>query len=261
MENELLVTTQDGVRVLTLNRPERFNAINDYLSTQLEVEITKASTDDEVRVIVITGNGKGFCTGLDLIDRDPSKKKSRFERLDDLTWIQRLILSIVHNDKPVIAAINGVAGGGGFGITLACDFRFMAANTRMTSGYIRNGMSPDAGVTYFLPRLIGHGKATELILTGRFIYAEEAKQIGLVNDIYPEEELKEQVFNFAKQLAEGPPIAMTYSKRLLVTSSDLDLTTLLKQEISSIKVCFQSEDLKEGIRAFSEKRKPVYKGE
>jgi 2-(1,2-epoxy-1,2-dihydrophenyl)acetyl-CoA isomerase len=263
MMEHILVDTQGGVRTLTLNRPERLNAVNNKLSTEIIQAIADASADDEVRVVVITGSGRGFCAGLDLTDyakRDASSE-SRHKKLDDLGWVGHQALGIVHCDKPVIAAINGIAAGAGLALALACDMRFMSASAKVTAGYIRRGLSPDAGMTYFLPRLVGQAKAAELIYTGRDITPEEAERLGLVNGIFPEEEFQEQVMNFAKTIAEGPPVAMTLSKRLLAASQDTDLTTILKQEYSSIKVCFGTKDVKEGIQAFSEKRKPVFRGE
>lgn len=259
----LQVSTENGVRVLKLNRPERLNAFNDELSSQLEIAVTEASKDDEVRVIVLTGSGQGFSSGLDLADRGEKAppENPRAERLDDLGWVGRLALGLAHNDKPVIAAINGIAAGAGFALALASDLRFMSDSARVTTGYIRRGLNPDAGMSYFLPKLIGQTRAMELILTGRDIYPEEAERIGLVNDVFPEAEFEERVMEFANELAEGPPIALTFSKRLLVASLESDLPTILKQEFSLIKTCFASDDVQEGVKAFIEKRKPVFKGE
>jgi 2-(1,2-epoxy-1,2-dihydrophenyl)acetyl-CoA isomerase len=259
----ILVDTQYGVRTLTLNRPERLNAVNDKLSTEIIQAISEASADDEVRVVVITGSGRGFCAGLDLTDyaKRDATNESRHKKLDDLGWVGHQALGIVHCDKPVIAAINGIAAGAGLALALACDMRFMSASAKVTAGYIRRGLSPDAGMTYFLPRLVGQAKAAELIYTGRDITPEEAERLGLVNEIFHEEEFHEQVMAFARTLAEGPPVAMTLSKRLLAASQDTDLTTILKQEYSSIKVCFGTKDVQEGIQAFAEKRKPVFRGE
>jgi 2-(1,2-epoxy-1,2-dihydrophenyl)acetyl-CoA isomerase len=260
--DELLIDTKDGVRTLTLNRPERLNAINNVLSSHLEHALIQATSDDEVRVVVITGSGRGFCTGLDLADQATrSVNRTRHEQLDDLAWVGRLILGIVHCDKPVIAAINGIAAGAGFALSLSCDLRFMSENARVTTGYIRRGLSPDAGMSYFLPHLIGGTRATELILTGRDMDSTEAERIGLVNQVFSDEEFRERVYQFARELASGPPIAMTFSKRLLGASPNCDLTTMLKQELSLIKVCFGTKDVKEGLRAFTEKRKPVFTGE
>jgi 2-(1,2-epoxy-1,2-dihydrophenyl)acetyl-CoA isomerase len=259
----IIIETKDGVRTLTLNRPERLNAVNDTLSKEIIQAISEASADDEVRVIVITGSGRGFCAGLDLTDyakRNPDAQ-SRHQKLDELGWVGHQALGIVHCDKPVIAAINGIAAGAGLALALACDIRFMSADARVTAGYIRRGLSPDAGMSYFLPRLVGQAKAAELILTGRDIYPEEAERIGLVNGIFPDEEFQEQVMNFARELAAGPPVAMTLSKRLLAASPDMDLTTILKQEYAFIKQCFGTKDVQEGVQAFAEKRKPVFRGE
>lgn len=259
----IIVETKDGVRTLTLNRPERLNAVNDTLSHEIIQAITEASADDEVRVIVITGSGRGFCAGLDLTDYATKNQdiQSRHQKLDELGWVGHQALGIVHCDKPVVAAINGIAAGAGLALALACDIRFMSADARVTTGYIRRGLSPDAGMSYFLPRLVGQAKAAELIFTGRDIYPEEAERIGLVNGVYPAEELQEQVMNFARELAAGPPIAMTLSKRLLAASPDTDLTTILKQEFAFIKQCFGTKDVQEGVLAFAEKRKPVFRGE
>ncbi|MCM3768499.1 enoyl-CoA hydratase/isomerase family protein [Neobacillus niacini] len=259
----IIVETKDGVRRLTLNRPERLNAVNDTLSHEIIQAITEASADDEVRVIVITGSGRGFCAGLDLTDYSTKNQdiQSRHQKLDELGWVGHQALGIVHCDKPVVAAINGIAAGAGLALALACDIRFMSADARVTTGYIRRGLSPDAGMSYFLPRLVGQAKAAELIFTGRDIYPEEAERIGLVNGVFPAEELQEQVMNFARELAAGPPIAMTLSKRLLAASPDTDLTTILKQEFAFIKQCFGTKDVQEGVQSFAEKRKPVFRGE
>ncbi|WP_035297642.1 enoyl-CoA hydratase/isomerase family protein [Brevibacillus thermoruber] len=260
---ELVIDTQNGVRTLTLNRPERLNALNDPLRSEIERALTEASADDDVRVVVITGKGRAFCTGLDLADLDKRSASgiTRHGRLDDLGWVGRQALGIVHCDKPVIAAINGVAAGAGFALALACDLRFMSDRARVTAGYIRRGLSPDAGMSYFLPRLVGLTRAAEMIFTGRDVYPDEAQPIGLVNDVFPDEEFHERVMEFARQLASGPPIAQTLSKRLLVQSLETDLVTLLKQEYSSITFCFGTQDVKEGIEAFLEKRNPEFRGE
>ncbi|KAB2328356.1 enoyl-CoA hydratase [Cytobacillus depressus] len=260
---ELMVETQNGVRTLTLNRPERLNAITPSLHLQLEQALSEAAVDDDVRVVVITGAGRGFCAGLDLLERKNQETSSisRSERLDELRWVGRQALGIVHCDKPVIAAINGIAAGAGFALSLACDIRFMSKSARVTTGYIRRALSPDGGMSYFLPKLVGQAKASELIFTGRDINSDEAERIGLVNGVFPSDEFYEQVMIFARNLAEGPPIALTLSKRLLTESTYPDLRTILKQEITAIQSCFNTKDGIEGIHAFAEKRKPVFIGE
>jgi 2-(1,2-epoxy-1,2-dihydrophenyl)acetyl-CoA isomerase len=257
---ELLIETQNGVRTLTLNRPDRLNAITPSLNLLMEQALVDASMNDDVRVVVITGEGRGFCAGLDLVERKNQENTivSRYERLDELRWVGRQALGIVQCDKPVIAAINGIAAGAGFALSLACDIRFMSKSARVTTGYIRRALSPDGGMSYFLPRLVGQARAAELIFTGRDITSDEAEYIGLVNRVFPDDELYEQVMNFARNLAEGPPIALTLSKRLLTESMYSDLRTVLKQEITAIQTCFSTNDGREGIQAFTEKRKPIF---
>lgn len=257
---ELLIDTKDGVRTLTLNRPERLNAIDDNLSSQIEQALEKASTEDEVRVVVITGSGRAFCAGLDLTNVSTTFN-TRHEQLDELGWVGRQALGIVHCDKPVIAAINGIAAGAGLSLALACDLCFMSASARVTTGYIRRGLSPDAGMSYFLPRLVGQARAAEMILTGREVQSDEAERIGLVSKVFPDDEFQERVFECAKELAGGPPIALTLSKRLLTTNADQELSTILKKEYAFIKQCFGTKDVREGVQAFLEKRKPVFRGE
>ncbi|AXF56491.1 enoyl-CoA hydratase/isomerase family protein [Salicibibacter kimchii] len=259
MMEPLIINTEEGIRTIKLNRPERMNAINDELSSKIEQAIAEASTDDDVRVIVITGEGRAFCSGLDLSEM-PNTFGTRHEQLDELGWVGRQALGIVHCDKPVIAAINGTAAGAGLSLALACDLRLMSGNARVTTGYIRRGLSPDAGMSYFLPRLVGQAQAVQMIFTGDNIEAEEAKRTGMVNDVFAEEEFHARVLAFARDIAAGPPIALTFSKRLLTADADGDLTKLLKQEYAYIKRCFATKDVEEGVQAFLQKRKPEFQG-
>ena len=262
-EHLLVETTPAGVRTLTLNRPDLLNAINTVLADELPAAIEAASRDDAVRVLVITGAGRGFCSGLDLVEasqRDRSAPANPRRRLDDLGWVGRQALALVNCDKPVIAAINGVAAGAGFGLTLGADIRVMRADATLTTGYVRRGLSPDAGVTYFLPRLVGLARATELILTARDFGAEEAERIGLVARVFPAESFGEAVADHAAKLAAGPPIAQALTKRLLTTSLETDITAQLRRELSLIGICFTTEDTREAMRAFIERRQPRFEG-
>ncbi len=264
-EHILVDTTPGGVRTLTLNRPSRLNAINTELANSLPRAIEDASADDAVRALVITGAGRGFCAGLDL---DPaniaaqtvSRQGSRHVGLDDLGWVGRQALALVTCDKPVIAAINGAAAGAGLGLALGADIRLMSAGAVLTTGYVRRGLSPDAGVTYFLPRLIGASRAAELTLSARNVDAAEAERIGLVSRVLPAEGFGEAVARYAAEIAAGSPIALTLTKRLLVASPDTDLMTQLKSEFASIKQCFVTEDVGEAMQAFAEKRPAVFSG-
>lgn len=265
-EHLLVETSPEGVRTITLNRPEKYNAVNARLADELPHAVHEAAQDEAARVVVITGAGRGFCAGLDLTD--PATKEtlqrglavSKQTRLDDLQWVGRWALAITRCDKPVIAAINGPAAGAGFGMALAADIRLLSEAATMTAGYARIGLSPDAGVTWFLPRLVGVSRATEIILTARDIKADEAERIGLASHVWAADSFAESVAAYAKQLAAGPTLALTLTKRLLAATTDTDLTTQLKMELAMIQRCFSTADNLEAIRAFAEKRKPVFKG-
>jgi len=262
----IAATTPDGVCTLTLNRPDKLNAINVQLANELPLAIEDAATDDAVRVIVITGAGRGFCAGLDLtpaniVATQAARSQNRQVRLDDLGWVGRQALALVNSNKPVIAAINGAAAGAGLGLALGADIRLMKAGTSVTTGYLRRGLSPDAGVSYFLPRLVGTSRATELIMTARDISAEEAERIGLVSRILPAASFSQAVADYAARIAAGPPLALTLTKRLLATSLDTDIVTQLKTEYAFIAQCFASEDVGEAMQAFAEKRQPIFKGQ
>ncbi len=256
----LIDTSALGVRTITLNRPERLNAVNPRLADELPTAMREAAADDAVRVVVITGAGRGFCAGLDLGDPVPLNTGTRTEAVDPYYWVGRWVMSIVACEKPVIAAINGPAAGAGFGLALACDIRLLHADAVCTAGYVRRGLSPDAGVSYTLPRLIGYARATEIIMTGRDIDANEAERIGLVAATYDANTFADAVRRYADALAAGPPIALALSKRLLTHSADATLDAQLRDELVNIKTCFGTADVKEAMLAFKEKRRPQFRG-
>lgn len=254
-------TSADGVRTLTLNRPDRLNAVNPALAEALPRAMQDAATDDAVRAIVITGSGRGFCAGLDLSEPVPINSGPRVERLDPYYWVGRWVLSIMSCEKPVIAAVNGAAAGAGFGLALACDIRLVQSDAKCTAGYVRRGLSPDAGVTWTLPRLIGHARAMEIVLTGRDVLADEAERIGLAAAVYAPDVFAESVQRYASRLAAGPPMALALTKRLMINSASATLDALLREELTHIKSCFASADVREALAAFKEKRVPVFRGE
>lgn len=255
----LVATSPSGVRTITLNRPERLNAVNPALAESFPEAMRAAAAEDAVRVVVVTGAGRGFCAGLDLAE-PAGIGPSRASQLDPYYWVGRWVHSIVSCEKPVIAAINGPAAGAGFGLALACDLRVMASGASCTAGYVRRGLSPDAGVTWFLPRLIGHARAADIMLTGRDVKADEAERIGLVSAVHDSAVFGDRVAAYAAALAGGPPIAMALTKRLLLSSSDATLDAQLREELTHIKTCFASADVREALAAFKEKRAPVFTG-
>ncbi|MFN8537119.1 MAG: enoyl-CoA hydratase/isomerase family protein [Thermomicrobiales bacterium] len=255
----LVETTPAGVRTLTLNRPDVLNAINTVLADELPAAIQEASGDEAVRVLVITGAGRGFCSGLDLVEasqRDRSAPVNPRRRLDDLGWVGRQALALVNCDKPVIAAINGVAAGAGFGLMLGADIRLISANATLTTGYVRRGLSPDAGVTYFLPRLVGLSRATELILTARD-FARRRRSGSNGEPHSPGREFRGGGHDYAEA---GRRAMIALTKRLLVESLETDITAQLRGEIALIGICFTTEDTREAMRAFIERRQPRFEG-
>jgi len=257
----LLDTSATGVRTVTLNRPERLNAVDPVMANELPAAIDAAAADDAVRVIVVTGAGRGFCSGLDLSEPPRLPTTTLAERLDPVAWVGRWVLALSRCEKPVIAAVNGAAAGAGFGLALAADIRVVAAGARMTAGYVRRALSPDAGVSYFLPRLVGLSRATDILLTGRDIDAAEAERIGLAAAVFPDAEFLERVTAYAERLAAGPPLAFALTKRLVRDGLDSPLEPHLERELNYIKTCFASKDVAEALRAFTEKRAPRFTGE
>jgi 2-(1,2-epoxy-1,2-dihydrophenyl)acetyl-CoA isomerase len=254
------LTPHDGVRTLLLDRPDRLNAVNAPLAEALPAALAEAAADDRVRAVVITGAGRGFCAGLDLTEPVSLAQGSRAERLDPLRWVGRWVHALVACEKPVIAAVNGVAAGAGFGLALACDVRVMARGARLTAGYVRRGLSPDAGVTWFLPRLVGHARATELLMSGREVAADEAERLGLTTQVVEDDAVRTTAEALAAQYAAGPPIALALTKRLLAQSAEATLDAQLRSELTHIVTCFQSADAREAMLAFREKRAPVFRG-
>lgn len=256
----LVETTAAGVRTITLNRPERLNAVNPLLAEEFPQAVNEAARDDAVRTVVVTGAGRGFCAGLDLADRGDGMGGNRSSRLDPYYWVGRWVHAVTQCEKPVIAAINGAAAGAGFGLALACDIRLVSATAKCTAGYVRRGLSPDAGVTWFLPRLVGHARAMEIVLSGRDILADEAERIGLATTVLPEASFASDVAAIAARYAAGPPVALALTKRLMLASADATLDGQLREELTHIKTCFATGDVREAMAAFAEKRAPVFGG-
>jgi 2-(1,2-epoxy-1,2-dihydrophenyl)acetyl-CoA isomerase len=256
----LVQTTADGVRTITIDRPDKLNAVNGALASSMGSALADAGADDAVRVVVVTGSGRAFCAGLDLSQPPEIPSATRADRLDPYAWVGTWVQRVVSCEKPVIAAVNGPAAGAGFGLALACDIRIVAASAKLTAGYVRRGLSPDAGVSYFLPRHVGLARAADILLTGRDVDAAEAMLIGLATMVIPDTEFAAAVSAYASRLALGAPIAQALTKRLLVQSFDRPLDATLRDELTQIKVSFGTQDVAEAITAFREKRLPTFRG-
>ena len=254
----LLKDVQDGIMILTLNRPDVMNSLNFEMLHALREEIERVSARTEIRVIIITGAGeKAFCAGADLKERitlTPEQVK------EFITTIRNLFTTVEYLNKPVIAAINGIALGGGTELALASDIRIASMTARMGLTETRLAIIPGGGGTQRLPRLVGKGKAKELIFTGKRISAKEALGIGLVNKICEKEKLLEEAMKMAAMICEAGPIAVTQAKYAINYGLETDLHTGLAIESNAYWVTIPTEDRLEGLAAFREKRKPVYKG-
>lgn len=249
-----------GVLLLTLDRPDKLNAVNGALAHSVGAAFDEAGRDDDVRVIIITGAGRAFCAGLDLSEPPELPSATRAERLDPYAWVGTWVRNVMACEKPVIAAINGPAAGAGLGLALACDIRIVAQSAKLTAGYVRRGLSPDAGVSWLLPRHVGLSRASEILLSGRDVDAAEAERIGLVSRVVADGELLATVGEYAARLASGAPVAQALTKRLLRNTFDTALDAALRDELVAIKHCFTTADVGEAMTAFREKRLPTFRG-
>ena len=253
----------DRVALITLNRPETLNALTPGMRVSLLTAINDANTNDQVRVIVITGEGRGFCSGGDVKAMNEARRSGQANALDDrIAPIRdKVVLAMRNTDKPVIAAVNGHAAGAGMNIALACDIRMASSNAKFGQTFAKRGLHPDWGGTYFLPRIVGMAKACELIWSGRSIDANEAHQLGIVSEVTPPDELMNAVFELARSFAAGPPIAIRLAKRAMYRGMDTSLEEALEFETFAQNICSATQDAKEGIAAFVEKRDPQFRGE
>lgn len=269
----LLYNVGDGIATLTLNRPQRLNALGESLREDLYDAIQTAGGDEAVRVIVITGAGRGFCSGGDVKAMNERNAKSASsggasdaaraasameDRIAPLR--DRVVLALRDVPKPVIAAVNGPAAGAGMNLALACDIRIAARSAVFGETFAKRGLHVDWGGTYFLPRMIGMQRACEMIFTGETIDAPTAKEYGIVSSVVEDGELMNTVYELAAKIAAGPPIAIRLAKRAMYKSMDGDLRSALEFETYAQNICSQTEDSREGIRAFVEKREPEFTG-
>lgn len=258
--SDLLYEVKDRIATITLNRPEKLNAFTGPMIDAWVRALEAAQADPGVHVVVITGAGRAFCTGGD-VGRMGEGEPTALEHKNQL-WehIHRVPKTLETMDKPVIAMVNGLAVGAGMGMCLMCDLRVASEEARFSTGYVRVGLVPGDGDTYFLPRLVGPAKALELFWTADFIDAHEALRLGIVNRVVPAVALGEVTYGLARQIAEGPPVAIRMIKRLVYQSLRLDLRTHLDLVSSHMAIVRQTADHREGVAAFKEKRPPRFQG-
>lgn len=251
----LLIERDNYVTTITLNRPERLNALTNQLADELHDALATEDQNDETRVFVITGAGRAFSAGADLQQQGGGNQSSNAP-----TLAERLFNSLVDVEKPIIAAINGVAVGGGFTMTLLCDIRIASEEARFQMPFTKLGICAELGSTYVLPRLIGLGRATEMVLTSKMLSASEGDRMGFLNYVVPADELMAKAMEMANTIAALPPLSVRTNKRGLKLGVSSDIDSQVRFENLALTMLHGTEDAKEAARAFREKRDPVYTG-
>lgn len=269
----ILYEKNEHIGVITLNRPDRINAISYQMTEELGNAVTYADADDDVRVLIIKGAGRGFCSGADVggmpgkLNQSQSQTSSEISQRSFAEEIrrsfrgaQKVILGLQRMEKPTIAQIHGPCVGAGWDLANACDIRFGSDECRFMVAFIRIGLFPGWGGTWLMPRVMGIPKAAEYLFTGDFLGAEEAFRIGVLNKLVPLDTLEQETMRLAQKIAAGPPIALRLSKMLMYKSLEVDLETAMQMAAACETITLTSEDHKEGVTAFFQKRQANYLG-
>jgi len=262
MSDELIKVTEDGgIVTITLNRPERLNALAGHMRRDLAEALEEAGSDPHIRVVVLAGEGRAFCAGGDvhfmaeLVEQGDAQE---FARL--LGAARRVVLAIRQMTKPVIATIEGACAGAGFNLALACDLRIASSTATFSQSFVKLGFHPDWGGSYFLPRMVPSNIACELFFLGDAIDASTALRLGIINRVVAPEELADETRKLAERLRDGPAVSIAAAKHAVYAGEHDSLEQMLQYEVDAQLRCFESEDGREGVRAFVEKRPPKFTG-
>jgi enoyl-CoA hydratase/carnithine racemase len=260
---EVLYAAKGHVATITLNRPERMNTISGPMLAQLCDALLKADRDPNIRVVILTGTGRAFCAGLDLSEvtkQSGGGIAAGASQATNLDLRNTPPTILFHMEKPTICALNGSAAGYGMDTALGCDIRLMAESAKMAAAFTKRGIVPESGGTWFLPRLIGWSKAAELIFTGRTLTAAQCKELGLVSDVVPDNELAARAEKLAEEIAANAPLAVQASKRMMRMGLNETFNDHVHHVFLQLLPLFKTQDAAEGMRAFMEKRSPKFEG-
>jgi 2-(1,2-epoxy-1,2-dihydrophenyl)acetyl-CoA isomerase len=258
--SHVLFEKSDRVAVITLNRPEKLNAFAGNMREEILEAVEAAGADRDVRALVITGAGKAFCAGGDVNELAAGSNVKPAAATTERRTMSKIVLALALMEKPVIASVNGVAAGGGCNLALACDIRIASDRAKFGEAFAKRGVHPDWGGIYLLPRAVGYAKAAELIFTGDLVDAQEALRIGLVNRVVPHDTLRTETEELTKRIAGNAPLPIALAKRGLRGFYNMDLAQAVDYEAFALSICEDSEDMKEGFKAFLEKREPEFVG-
>ncbi len=259
--DELLVELSDHILTVTLNRPDRLNAISGPMLSALSSTLQKANIDPEVRVVILTGAGRGFCSGLDLKDQMEGGNGiggRRGYQLFDLHNSPPLVINRM--DKPMICALNGAAAGYGMDMALGCDIRIASEHAKLGAVFAKRGVLPESGGCWYLPRLIGWARAAEVAFLGDVLDAQRSFELGLVNRVVPHDQLMPETMKIARQIANNAPLSVQATKRMMRLGQEETFEAAVDHIFLQLLPLFQSEDFKEGLAAFAERREPQFKG-
>jgi enoyl-CoA hydratase/carnithine racemase len=261
---EILYSKENRVATITLNRPAKLNAYSEIMVHEIINALSDARDDDETRAVILTGAGRGFCSGGDISPDFQYPARYRGHRMEAMLEMRenmhQLVTLLRRFDKPTIAAINGPAVAGGLTLALCCDFRLAAESARLGDTSLKFALIPDEGGAYLFPKYMGLQNALRMSLFSEVYPASRAKELGLVTEVFPDAELMPKAREWAERLADGPPVAIRITKRMMYKQQTMELENALEDAALSVMVTNYTEDVKEGINAFHEKRKPVFEG-